>query len=429
MLLAAARGRCVTCCLALSSPPPSVVGVPVSCLRPRACSVHDHKCPTIAPAVSSVTCRNGEAAGYPCAGIDLLSFVPIKALGSELDASDIWGWTDPETGAEIAMINTMDGTSFVDVSEPTDPVVLGFLPTHEKAGRAVIWRDVKVYSNHAYIISESTDHGMQVFDLTTLRNAGRSEAVATLKETTHYDEFGSCHNIVINEDTGFAYAVGTKTCRGGLHMIDISEPAKPTFAGCYDEDGYTHDAQCVVYSGPDSRYTGQEICFNYNEDTLTIVDVTDKAAPKMIARQTYDDAQYTHQGWLIADQSHLLLNDELDEVQGKSPFTRTLIWSVEKLDKPVWVDSFISSEQSVDHNLYIKGTKAFLSNYCAGLRVYDVQDIKKGELTEVAHFDVNPECNTPEFHGTWSNYPYFASGTIIVSSIERGLFVLKLQEE
>jgi len=63
----------------------------------------------------------------------------------------------------------MDGTSFVDVSKPTEPVVLGFLPTHEKAGAPVIWRDVKVHANHAYIISEARDHGMQVFDLTTLR--------------------------------------------------------------------------------------------------------------------------------------------------------------------------------------------------------------------------------------------------------------------
>jgi len=45
------------------------------------------------------------AAGYPCAGIDLLAFVPLKTLGSQLDASDIWGWTDPKTGAEIAIVS------------------------------------------------------------------------------------------------------------------------------------------------------------------------------------------------------------------------------------------------------------------------------------------------------------------------------------
>lgn len=397
----------------------------------HAACVAANKCPTLAPAMSSVTCHNGMAGEYPCSGIDMQSFVPIKELGSTLDASDIWGWTDPKSGMEVAIINMMDGTSFVDVTKPTAPVVLGFLPTHRKAGTPVIWRDVKVYQDHAYIVSESKDHGMQVFDLTTLRglSATTDGAVRQFSETAHYAEFGSCHNIVINEDTGFAYAVGTKTCRGGLHIVDISEPTEPVFSSCYEEDGYTHDAQCVVYSGPDDRFHEHEICFAYNEDTLTIVDVTDKDNLRMLARHTYDDAQYTHQGWLNDAQSHLLLNDELDEVDGKSPFTRTLVWSVEKLDEPKWIDTFFSSEKSVDHNLYIKGNKAYLSNYCAGLRIYDVTDITSGTVKDIAHFDVNPDCATTNFQGTWSNYPYFESGTIIVSSIERGLFVLKLQDD
>lgn len=72
-----------------------------------------------------------------------------------------------------------------------------------------------------------------------------------------------------------------------------------------------------------------------------------------------------------------------------------------------------------------RGNLAYETNYCAGLRVLDVTDIKAGKLNEVGFFDVAPDCNSPGFHGSWSNYPYFESGTIIVSSIERGLFVLR----
>ena len=50
-----------------------------------------------------------------------------------------------------------------------------------------------------------------------------------------------------------------------------------------------------MYSGPDTDYQGHEICFNYNEDTLTIVDVTDKSNMKMISRTGYEGAKYTHQ--------------------------------------------------------------------------------------------------------------------------------------
>ena len=89
---------------------------------------------------------------------------------------------------------------------------------------------------------------------------------------------------MINEASGYLYAVGTKTCSGGLHMVDIRDPANPQFVGCYADDGYTHDSECVIYSGPDTRFTDHEICFNYNEDTLTIVDVTHKDEIRMLSR-------------------------------------------------------------------------------------------------------------------------------------------------
>jgi hypothetical protein len=47
-------------------------------------------------------------------------------------------------------------------------------------------------------------------------------------------------------------------------MIDINDPKDPTYAGCFQDHGYVHDTQCVVYEGPDRRYHGREICFNSN---------------------------------------------------------------------------------------------------------------------------------------------------------------------
>lgn len=99
----------------------------------------------------------------------------------------------------------------------------------------------------------------------------------------------------MNEDTGYLYAVGSYTCSSGLHIVDVRDPANPQFVGCYGEDGYVHDAQCVVYSGLDADYQGREICFCYNENTLTIVDVEDKSNIKMISRVMYDNVYYTHQ--------------------------------------------------------------------------------------------------------------------------------------
>jgi choice-of-anchor B domain-containing protein len=141
---------------------------------------------------------------------------------------------------------------------------------------------------------------MQVFDLTRLRDLTPSPPngpVERLEADAHYNEMGltSTHNIVGNEDTGFMYLVGTRTCVSGLHMVDVNEPKEPKFAGCFGQDGYVHDAQCVVYNGPDTKYQGREICFCYNENTLTIVDVEDKNNPTMLSREPYNNAFYTHQ--------------------------------------------------------------------------------------------------------------------------------------
>jgi len=288
-------------------------------------------------------------------------------------------------------------------------------------------------------VSEARGHGMQVVDLTQFRsmesrpfvfanNTFNTAQPPQLKETAFYGEFGNAHNLVINEETGFAYSVGTGTCAGGLHIVDISNPIVPTYAGCYSADGYTHDAQCVIYSGPDVKFSGKEVCFCYNEDTLTIVDVSDKSKMFLISRTGYQGSQYTHQGWLLHDSSHLLLNDELDEMFGTTPGgrTRTLVWDVTDLAKPIFKTSYIAKDTSIDHNLYIIGDIAYLANYCDGLRVLDVSQAKQGTITQKAFFDVAPDCSSLQFLGSWSVYPYFSSGTIVVSSIERGLFVLKL---
>lgn len=256
----------------------------------------DQQPPQNLPLVSNATCTNGSAAGYPCSNVDLKAFMPLAEIGgtrSNSAANDIWGWTDPQTGKEYALIGRVFGTSFVDISDPVNPVYLGELVTHGAFGSS--WRDIKVYSNHAFIVSEALNHGMQVFDLTQLRNV--SNPPVTFAETAHYNGNASAHNIVINEDSGYAYIVGASgknSCNGGLHMVNIQNPTSPTFAGCFDTDGYTHDAQCVIYNGPDAAHQGKEICFNSNEDTLTIVDVSNKSAPVQLSRTGYAGSGYTH---------------------------------------------------------------------------------------------------------------------------------------
>jgi len=371
--------------------------------------------------------------------VDLLSFISLQSMTATGDGNDIWGWYDEPNKREYAIMGTYERTVFVDVTNAENPSVLGYLPTHTTGAS---WRDIKVYQNHAFIVSEAANHGMQVFDLTQLRDVPRYplfesnytvDAPIRFTETAFYNQFGNCHNIAINEVTGFAYAVGTRTCGGGgLHMINIRDPVNPRYAGCFGNDGYVHDTQCIVYNGPDTQYKGKEICFCFNEDALTIVDVSDKASPTMISTIAYQGVQYTHQGWLLPGDEFLLLDDELDELYNDDHHTRTIAWDVSSLKAPKIQTTFYSTEQVIDHNLYTLADRAYLSNYCGGLRIYDTSKVANKvdpELEEVGFFDVAPDCDTTTFLGTWSNYPYLPSGNIMVSSIDRGLFMVKYNRQ
>ncbi|MFQ5572217.1 MAG: choice-of-anchor B family protein [Rhodothermales bacterium] len=373
-----------------------------------------------------VACAGGVAAGFDCASIDLLAFLPLSDLGDPIDVNDLWGWTDPETGSEYALVGHRNGLAIVDITDPVNPAYLGELPSHTSDS---IWRDVKTYRNYAFVVSEARIHGMQVFDLTQLR--APLAAPVRFQETAYYDGIGKAHNIVINEESGFAYVVGGtgngESCNGGLHMVDIRDPEQPSFAGCYSEDGYTHDAQCVIYRGPDADYQGREICMAANEDTITIVDVTRKTEPVQISRVSYPNVGYVHQGWLTEDHRYFVLNDELDELQGKVESTRTLIWDFADLDDPHLLKEYLRPTTSVDHNLYIVGHYVFQANFTSGLRILDISDIEHPR--EVAFFDTYPHGDVVApvewLNGAWSTYPFFESGVVIVGSIKEGLFVLK----
>jgi choice-of-anchor B domain-containing protein len=375
-------------------------------------------------AQSITTCSGGFAGSYPCNNVDLMAFLPLSQIGGG-NGNDIWGWTDSTTGSEYAIMGLTNGTAFVDITDPLNPIYLGHLPPHTGVLNSS-WRDIKTHDDHAFIGSEALNSGMQVMDLAQLRNV--PSPPVTFVETAFYLGFSTSHNIVVNEDSAYAYGVGLNSgnCGRGLHFVDILNPTSPLAAGCFDTDGYTHDAQCVSYNGPDSDHQGTEICFAYNEDTLTIVDVSVKAAPVQLSSTPYADLGYTHQGWVTEDHSYLLMDDELDERNVATVTnTRTLIWDVRDLDNPVYMGDYIGPSTSIDHNQYIVGEHSYQANYRSGLRIVDISDIANGNLSEAGFFDIYPDSDSANFSGAWSVYPFFASGNVIVSGIEQGLYILR----
>lgn len=389
------------------------------CLLLVICSCSKSESPEVN--LNSTPCENGMAGKYPCNGYDLVASMPLSTFEAE-SGNDIWGWTDTTTGKEYALMGLDNGTAFIDISDAANLLYLGILPT---ATSSSPWRDIKVYKNYAYIVAEANGHGVQVFDLTRLRNVANIPEV--FSEDGRYTAIGNAHNIVINEDTGFAYPVGTArndAFGGGVHFLDLQNPMVPTLAGGWDENGYTHDAQVVTYNGPDADYAGAEIFVGANENQVAVVDISNKENPVALATLPYPNIGYTHQGWFTEDQRYFLLGDELDEINfGFS--SRTLVFDMTDLDNPILHDTYLGPTNAIDHNGYVLGNEFFLANYTAGVRVLDISQIAGKTISEIGFFDTHPSDDNTEFEGVWSVYPYFESGKIVVSDINGGLFVIQ----
>lgn len=401
------------------------------------CSKDSIEIPSIDPdpvnpvvTVPSITkCENGLADGFPCNGYDLVAKISLEDLNlsataaNSLSGNDSWGWTDSTTNKEYVLMGLNSGVSFVDISEPTEPVVLGFLPT---ATLNSDWRDVKVYNNYAFVVSEAPNHGMQVFDLTKLRDV--TNLPQSFSANFTYTNFGSAHNIVINESEGYAYPVGTTrsgTYKGGPLFINIQDPVSPRSEGGFTN--YSHDAQVVTYNGPDTEHVGKEILIGSNETEVVIVDISDKANPIELSSISYSNVEYTHQGWFTEDMNYFLLGDELDELRNGGK-TRTIIFDFIDLDNPKLHFEYEGVTSAIDHNGYVKGNTYFLANYTAGVRMIDISNISNKTISEVGFFDTVPTTDGAAFNGVWNVYPYFESGIIVVSDIEKGLFLIKKSE-
>ncbi|PVI08196.1 hypothetical protein DM02DRAFT_648258 [Periconia macrospinosa] len=417
----------------------------------------------ISPAVKngSLPCRDGVAVAeegnpmqtFRCQNMDLYDFLNHNDMaGGEADptypnrrGSSVWGWVGPQ-GRQIALIGQHTGTAFVEIDARGKMTFLGKLPSQDPIGSS--WREIRVLNNYAIIGSEAIDHNVQIFDLNKVAAIDPANPVIFSREDVEsvFDDLprGRAHNIVIDWDNEYAIAVGAQprnqTCAAGLEYINLDDPTSPFKPGCASGDGYTHDAQCVTYNGPDKRYLGRNICVAYNEDSITVWDSTNKANSTMLSRLEYPGATYTHQGWWTERNWHqfVLLNDELDEVEGivEDGVPITHIIDLTDLTAPKHTGTFQSTDhRAVDHNLYIEAGVMFQSCYGAGVWVKDVSSIAAypdgSKVSTLAFFDMHPEDDATGgslgFVGSWGNFQ-FPSGYIVANTFERGAYVLRVTE-
>ena len=306
-----------------------------------------------------------------------------SGLPYDSEGSDIWGWENPVTGVEYALVGLNSGFSVVDLSTPQNPTEAFFIQDVNST-----WRDVKTWGNHAYITTEGGG-GLLIVDLTDL----------TGNTYTHYTgSFNKAHNIYIDEN-GVAYIFGANVGNGGAIFLDVAtDPMNPTYLGEWD-DYYIHDGM----ARGDTMWVG---CIYEGE--FYAVDVSDKTNPFTLGHHSTPN-NFTHNAWVSDDGKYVFTTDEQSD-------SYIGAYSVEDMNNIQEVDRIQSNpgSNSIPHNTHVDGNFLVTSWYRDGTIVHDATF--PNNLIQVAYYDSYSGSGNG-FDGCWGTYPFLPSGLIISSDI------------
>ncbi len=317
--------------------------------------------------------------------------------------SDIWGYAAPDN-REYALVGLYEGMSVIDVTDTENPVIKGNIP-----GAASTWRDVKTWSHYAYMTNESSG-GLLVVNLGNLPN--------DLTEDDYYywdpeipeinGDISACHNIYI-DDNGYAYLTGCNGNDGGLIYLDVfTNPWEPAYAG-KGADIYSHD----VYVRDNLAYSSE-----IYEGHLAIYDVSDKANTQLLATQN-TDGDFTHNAWLSDDSNFVFTTDEVANAPIGS-YDISDLNNIQELDLFRPIETL--GDGVIPHNVHVWEDWIIISYYSDGCIIVDGS--RPENLIEVGNFDTYIPANTG-FNGAWGAYPYLPSGTVLVSDIGNGCYILE----
>lgn len=315
----------------------------------------------------------------------------LHALGTfkrnrSVEYNDIWGWTSPE-GREYALLGVQDGTSIIEVTNPTNLSEITFISSKKST-----WKDIKTYKNYAYVVNESGG-GMQIIDLSTL--PAKAEVVAT------YTNFSTSHNIFIDEERGLLFAEGDHA--QPVRVLSLANPLAPvqvSYLGVECHDIFARDGLLYVSEG--------------GHGTIGIFNYDDPANPRLVSRFQIQRAGYVHNAWLTEDSRYVMTTEE-NTGKTLKMFDLSDMSNVQQVGE-------VLADGKLAHNTHIKGHYAYVSHYGSGLRIYDIS--KPEQMVEEAFWMRGPSAERG-FVSAWGAYPFFKSGKILISDIEEGLVVVE----
>ncbi len=326
----------------------------------------------------------------------VLDFLGQKTYSGE--GSDIWGYA--ANGQEYALMGLTNGYSIVDVTDPTNPNELHFVP-----GSWTYWRDFKTYGTYAYLVNEAGG-GLEIIDLSGLPGSISSNFWTGGSFQGNNYNVSTVHNIFIDEN-GIGYLVGGNFAGGGALMIDIAaNPTNPSIVGVYSNE-YVHD----IYVRGDTMWNAEVY-----EGRVAVFDISDKTNPVQLG--AFFTPNYTaHNCWLSNDGNYMFTTDETSG--GKVG-----IFDVSNLNNVSLIDTYLPDQGTgaFPHNTFVHGNYLYTAYYSDGVTVADISD--PTNLFEVDAYDTAPGYSGGGFNGAWGVYPYLPSGNVLVADIEQGLYIL-----
>ncbi len=322
------------------------------------------------------------------------NMIELAHVDNYTQYNDCWGYKDPNTGNEYAILGATTGTSILNITDPFNPYETGFIP-----GVTSIWRDVETYGDNLYAGTEGGGGGIQVIDL------ANPEAPVLVRTKGTF----TSHTIRIDQDAGILYCQGVTggTAASGFRAFNIAtDPDDPTVianrASPYYHDGFTKNG----------RYYGANINGPGRVDVLR---VTNMPAYSVMATINYPQGYPgTHNVWTSDDGNWLYTTDEF---LGAGTVR---VWDVADTSSILQLNSFPVWSNTTVHNIYVKNDTAWCAWYEEGVLAFDVTD----PLNEVqiASFDTGPDTTAiGPYAGCWAVYPFLPSGVIISSDILQGM--------
>jgi choice-of-anchor B domain-containing protein len=385
-------------------------------------------------------CSNGLAGNFPCHNIDYLAQVQLGEIpGQPTSASEIWGFVDADDNREYAILGHRNGTAVYDVTVPATPVLVGNVP-----GVPSLWREVKAlqvrqpdgtHRAYAYVSTEGAGGGLQIIDLSNVPASVSLANTITHFSTSHtlyVSNINYATNVALPGAQPFLYIAGANIGGGAFRIYDLTNPVNPVLVTPSPPTGYMHDSVSMLIT--DNRTTQCanahnpcEVLVDFNETSVDLWDVTEKTAPVRLSTTTFPTATYVHSGWPTENNRFVVVHDELDELR-RGLRTQIYTLDVGDLRTPNMVTSYTGGTTTTDHNGYTVGNRYYVSHYKRGLVIFDVSNPQA--LAEVGSFDtyLSPSANSAGTDGAWGTYPFLPSGTLLVSDIENGMFLLRRNE-